>query len=114
MDVRGLGRLLVPTSKSLTPPPLRPLPLNVIRHYACHDVSNISGPKITHSAVTVVDQFATAPIPGFPDEQERACREDQEGVRQHEIDEAGGSSSDCTVARAVDERERIGDDGRQA
>jgi hypothetical protein len=65
MDVRGLDRLLVPTSKSLTPPPLPPLPLNVIRHYACHDVSNISGPDISHKAVTVVDQFATTPIPGF-------------------------------------------------
>jgi hypothetical protein len=34
MDVRGLKRLLVPTSKKLTAPPRPPLPLNVIRHYA--------------------------------------------------------------------------------
>ena len=34
MDVRGLKRLLVPTSKKLTAPPGPPLPLNVIRHYA--------------------------------------------------------------------------------
>ena len=44
MDVRGLDALLVPTSKKLTGPPLPPLPMNIIRHYACHDVSNISGP----------------------------------------------------------------------
>jgi hypothetical protein len=65
MDVRGLDRLLVPTSKKLTAPPGPPLPLNVIRHYACHDISNISGPDISKKAVTVVDQFASTPIPGF-------------------------------------------------
>ena len=65
MDVRGLDRLLVPTSKSLTAPPLPPLPLNIIRHYACHDISNISGPDISKKAVTVVDQLASTPIPGF-------------------------------------------------
>ena len=56
---------MVQTSKSLTPPPLPPLPPNVIRHYACHDVSNISGPDISNLGVTVVDQFTTTPIPGF-------------------------------------------------
>jgi hypothetical protein len=65
MDVRGLDRLLVPTSKKLTAPPGPPLPLNIVRHYACHDISNISGPDISKKAVTVVDQFATTPIPGF-------------------------------------------------
>jgi len=65
MDIRGIDRLLVPTSKKLTAPPGPPLPLNVIRHYACHDISNISGPDISKKAVTVVDQFATTPIPGF-------------------------------------------------
>lgn len=65
MDVRGLKRLLVPTSKKLTAPPGPPLPLNIIRHYACHDISNLSGPDISKKAVTVVDQFATTPIPGF-------------------------------------------------
>jgi hypothetical protein len=65
MDVRGLDRLLVPTSKRLTAPPGPPLPVNIIRHYACHDISNISGPDISNTAVTVVDQFATTPIPGF-------------------------------------------------
>jgi hypothetical protein len=65
MDVRGLVRLLVPTSKKLTAPPGPPLPVNVIRHYACHNITNISGPDLSHETVTVVDQFATTPIPGF-------------------------------------------------
>src|SRR5262245_34247686 len=55
MDVRGIDRLLVPTSKKLTAPPAPPLPPNVIRHYACHDISNISGPNITNKLVTLVD-----------------------------------------------------------
>jgi hypothetical protein len=44
---------------------VNPLPVNVIRHYACHDISNVSGPDISKKAVTVVDQFATMPTPGF-------------------------------------------------
>jgi hypothetical protein len=67
MDVRGIDRLFVPTAKKLTPPPPAPLPSNVIRHYACHNLSSVSGPDIGKKAVTVVDQFATTAIPGFTD-----------------------------------------------
>src|SRR5262249_8291447 len=64
MDVRGIDRLLVPTSKKLTTPPAPPLPPNVIRHSARDDLSTRSGPNIPNKLVTVVDQFASTSIPG--------------------------------------------------
>jgi hypothetical protein len=65
MDVRGFNRLLVPTAKKLVPPAPNPLPKGAIPHFACHNVANIKGPPLNHTAVTVVDQFTSTPIPGF-------------------------------------------------
>jgi hypothetical protein len=65
MDVLGFNRLLVPTAKKLTPPPPDPLPANAIHHFACHNITNLKGPNLSKKAVTVVDQFASTPIPGF-------------------------------------------------
>jgi len=65
MDVRGFDRLLVPTAKTLVPPPPAPLPKGAIPHFACHTVANIKGPALNHTAVTVIDQFTSTAIPGF-------------------------------------------------
>jgi hypothetical protein len=65
MTVKGLARLLVPTSKKLTAPPGPALPVGAIPHFACHTVTNIVGPNVSKKHVTVTDQFAITPIPGF-------------------------------------------------
>jgi len=58
VDVRGLDKLLVPTSKSLVAPPLPPLPPGTIRHFACHKLDNIQGPDLGTRVTTVEDQFS--------------------------------------------------------
>src|SRR5262245_2829237 len=57
VDVRNPVRLLVPTAKSLVapPPPAGQIPTN-IRHFLCHDLSGVSGPRPT--GITVQSQFA--------------------------------------------------------
>lgn len=61
VNVRNPKRLLVPSSKSkLGPPPDMPLPPGTIRHFLCHDVDNVSGPKPTGTSAE--DQFNTLTI----------------------------------------------------
>ncbi len=71
-DVKGPRRLLVPTSKSLTPPSPAPPPLNAQRHFLCHDITNLKGPNLNNAAFTYEDQFSPllnppgpVTIPGF-------------------------------------------------
>jgi hypothetical protein len=56
VDVRNPFKLLVPTAKSLVaPPPPAQIPSS-LRHYLCHDVEGVQGPKPT--GITVQSQFA--------------------------------------------------------
>src|SRR5262249_4720482 len=71
-DVKGPRRLLVPTNKSLTPPPPGPPPLNAERHFLCHDITNLNGPNLNNAAFTYEDQFSPllkppgpVTVPGF-------------------------------------------------
>jgi hypothetical protein len=66
-DVKGPARLLVPSSKSLTPP-APPAPPNVggVRHFMCHNLANLSGPNLSHASITYVDQFSALMKPPGP------------------------------------------------
>jgi hypothetical protein len=55
VDVRNPVRLLVPTAKSLAAPPPAQIPPG-IRHYLCHDLEGVQGPRPT--GITVQSQFA--------------------------------------------------------
>jgi hypothetical protein len=57
VDVRNPMRLLVPTAKSLVapPPPAGQIPTD-IRHFLCHDLAGVVGPRPT--GITVESQFA--------------------------------------------------------
>jgi len=57
VDVRNPVRLLVPTAKSLMPPPPPDgdIPTD-IRHFLCHDLVGVTGPEPT--GITVESQFA--------------------------------------------------------
>jgi hypothetical protein len=55
VDVRNPEKLLVPTAKSLAAPPPAQIPSG-IRHYLCHDLEGVTGPR--PSGITVQSQFA--------------------------------------------------------
>src|SRR5262249_55869958 len=55
VNVRNPVRLLVPSAKSLTPPPPAQIPAG-LRHYLCHDLAGVQGP--TPTGITVQSQFA--------------------------------------------------------
>jgi hypothetical protein len=58
MTVKGIDRLLVPSTKSLTPPPpAAPVP-GLIRHFACHKLDKVQGPNLKNRATTLEDQFS--------------------------------------------------------
>jgi hypothetical protein len=57
VDVKGPERLLVPSSKTLVAPPAAPLPPGTLRHFLCHDLTNIQGDN-TATDTTVEDQFS--------------------------------------------------------
>jgi hypothetical protein len=74
VDVKGPRRLLVPTNKSLTSPAPAPPPNPdpSLRHFLCHDITNISGPNLNNSPFTYEDQFSPllkppgpTTVPGF-------------------------------------------------
>ena len=54
VDVRNPMRLLVPTAKSLTPPPPATIPSG-IRHFLCHNLDGVQGPRPT--GITVESQL---------------------------------------------------------
>jgi len=55
VDVRNPVRLLVPTAKSLAPPPPAQIPTD-IRHYLCHNLEGVQGPR--PAGISVESQFA--------------------------------------------------------
>ncbi len=55
VDVRNPVRLLVPTAKTLVAPPPLQVPAG-IRHYLCHDLEGVTGPR--PSGISVQSQFA--------------------------------------------------------
>jgi len=56
VNVGNPKRLLVPTAKDKNgPPPVNPLPPGTIRHFLCHDVNSVKGPK--PKGTSVDDQF---------------------------------------------------------
>jgi hypothetical protein len=54
VDVRNPFKLLVPTAKTLVPPPPMAIPAG-IRHYLCHDLDGVQGPR--PEGITVQSQF---------------------------------------------------------
>src|SRR5262249_4552568 len=58
VDVRNPFRLLVPSAKSLTPPAPPPAQIPTgIRHFLCHNLEAVQGPRPT--GITVQSQFAS-------------------------------------------------------
>src|SRR5262245_54563861 len=58
MTVKGVERLLVPSTKSLMPPPPAAPPPGLIRHFACHRTDNLKGPNVKNRVTTIEDQFS--------------------------------------------------------
>jgi hypothetical protein len=56
VDVRNPQRLLVPTAKTLVAPPPPPLAAGAIRHFLCHDLEGVQGPR--PAGISVQSQFA--------------------------------------------------------